>query len=118
MRKITLILTLLFFISCSSHPAVQRPENLLAEDLYLDLFFELELLNIYQEEGAAGKTIDSLHQVIFEKYDTDTLQFLESHKFYQTQIKEQLNRVDSVIARIEKELVSINKLDSLRNHLE
>ena len=118
MRKSTLFLTILLCISCGSRPTVQKPENILAEDLYVDLFFELELLNIYQEEGASGKTIDSLHRVIFDKYNTDTLQFLESHKFYQSQITEQLIRVDSVITRIEKELVPINKLDSLRNHLE
>jgi hypothetical protein len=117
-RNVFVILGLMIFLTCKQESSIQKPENLMTEDAYMDLFFELELLNIYQDEGASGQTIDSLYMVIFEKYNADTLQFLESHRYFQSRIPEQLQRVDSVIARIERELVPINKLDSLINHLD
>ena len=105
-------------MGCEPESPNQKPENLLSEELYIDLFFELEMLKTYQDEGVAGQTIDSLYGVILKKYEIDSTQFLQSHQYYQTQIPEQLERVDSVIARIERELVPINRLDSLRNHLD
>lgn len=85
----------------------------MAEELYLDLFYELELLSVYQDRGAGGSVVDSLYEEIFKKYNSDKDVFLSSHKYYQSQIIEQQIRTDSVIKKIEKNLIAIDKLDSL-----
>ena len=59
-----------------------------------------------------------LFKEIFKKYKADKELFLESHQFYQSQIDKQQLRVDTVIARIEKELLPLVKLDSLKTQEE
>lgn len=105
-------------ISCSNEHPVQKPDPLMDESLYLDLFYELELLRVYQNRGTGSVVIDSLHEEIFKKYKADKELFLESHQFYQSQIDKQQIRVDTVIARIEKELLPLVKLDSLKTQEE
>lgn len=102
--------------ACRDEQPVQKPDMLMNEDLYLDLFFELELLRVYQNRGTSGKEVDSLYEEIFKKYEADKDFFHQSHQYYQSQIDKQQIRVDTVISRIERELIPLNKLDSLRNH--
>lgn len=99
--------------SCEEKPPVPKPELLMEKATYTDIFYELELLRIYQNRGTSGNIIDSLYTEIFKKYDADTALFRQSHEFYQTQIKEQQELVDSVINQIKKELDEFDKLDSL-----
>ncbi len=117
-RAVVLILGITFLISCSNEHPVQKPDLLMDESLYLDLFYELELLRVYQNRGTGSAVIDSLHEEIFKKYKADKEFFLESHQFYQSQIDKQQIRVDTVIARIEKELLPLVKLDSLKTQEE
>lgn len=86
----------------------------MAEEIYLDLFFELELLRVYQNRGTPSTVIDSLYEQIFKEYDADTALFKSTHQYFQTQISEQQIRTDSVIARIEREVVRFDMLDSLK----
>lgn len=117
-RVAVLILGIYFLISCGADHSVQKPEPLMDEELYLDLFYELELLRVYQNRGTRGAVVDSLYEEIFKKYASDKELFLQSHQYYQSQIDKQQIRVDTVISRIERELIPLNKLDSLRNQEE
>lgn len=85
----------------------------MAEELYIDLFYELELLSVYQDRGAKGSVVDYLYEEIFKKYNSDKDIFLSSHKYFQSQIIEQQIRADSVIKKIERELIALDRLDSL-----
>ncbi len=85
----------------------------MAEELYMDLFYELELLSVYQDRGAKGSVVDTLYEEIFKKYNSEKDIFLSSHKYFQSQIIEQQIRADSVIKKIERELIALDRLDSL-----
>lgn len=110
---LTLFVGCFILFNCNKDHPIQKPDNLMAEELYLDLFYELELLSVYQDRGAGGSVVDSLYEEIFKKYNSDKDVFLSSHKYYQSQIIEQQIRTDSVIKKIEKNLIAIDKLDSL-----
>lgn len=99
--------------NCNNDRPIQKPDNLMAEELYMDLFYELELLSVYQDRGAKGSVVDSLYEEIFKKYNSDKDIFLSSHKYFQSQIIEQQIRADSVIKKIERNLIALDRLDSL-----
>lgn len=85
----------------------------MSEELYLDLFYELELLRVYQNRGISSQIVDSLYLEIFEKHNADTSLFRQTHEYFQTQIPLQQQRVDTVIARIEQQIEPFDELDSL-----
>lgn len=110
---IALFVGCITLFNCNSDYPIQKPENLMAEELYIDLFYELELLSVYQDRGAKGSVVDYLYEEIFKKYNSDKDIFLSSHKYFQSQIIEQQIRADSVIKKIERELIALDRLDSL-----
>lgn len=113
-RFFILLFGLTLFLGCKENDTFSKPEPLLDEVTYMDIFYDLELLRISQSRGIEGLIIDSLYKEVFKKHKTDTLLFTKSHEYYQSQIIQQQVRVDSLIARIEKELIPFNKLDSLK----
>ncbi|MEO9884289.1 MAG: DUF4296 domain-containing protein [Balneola sp.] len=113
-RSFLLIITVLISLSCTQETNITKPDQLLDEDVYLDLFYELELLSIYQERGASSSVIDSLNEEIFKKYDISDTLFRSSHEFYQSQLTKQQIRTDTVLARLEREMSRFNRQDSLR----
>ena len=84
------------------------------EAQYLDLLLELNILKSYQSRGAPGSVVDSLYTEIFTQHKADTALFRLSHEYYQTQIEQQQVRVDSLILRLNKEILPFNELDSLK----
>lgn len=113
MRLFIVGLLLISFFGCKQETRIPEPENLLSEEKYMDVFLELELLRIYQNRGASSMKVDSLYDEILQKYEVTDSAFLNSHAYYQTQIDAQQVRIDSVVARIERELIPLNRLDSL-----
>lgn len=115
MKNLFIVFIVAVIISgCEEKPPIPKPDQLLDEKVYVDIFYELELLRMYQNRGALVEKIDSLYVEIFKKYETDTTLFIQSHEFYQTQTDKQQARVDSVISIIEKELHAFDRLDSVK----
>lgn len=112
-----LIIGFILVLACKEESPVPKPEQLMNEQVYLDLFYELELLRIYQNRGIGSQTIDSLYDQIFEKYNADTALFRVTHEYFQAQILKQQQRVDTVTAKLEQEIQMFNKLDSLESQL-
>lgn len=103
MRNLTLfgaLFVLTFIISnCSSEQ--QPPENLIAEDTYIDMMVEFQLLETYQNSMPIDSVnTDSLEKVIFEKYTVTEAEFLESKDYYQQDFKAQAKRVDKAIEQL------------------
>ena len=116
---ITAFFLLIIASACKEKEIIPKPENLLNEALYIDVFTEMELLKVYQNQKVPFAIIDSLYDEVLVKYDVDGEQFMEAHRYYQAQIEDQQRRVDTVIARLKKELNRIeeiqNRADSLDN---
>jgi hypothetical protein len=115
LKNLFILLIVAVIISgCEEKFHTSKPDQLLDEKVYVDIFYELELLKMYQNRGALVEKIDSLYLEIFKKHETDTALFRQSHEFYQTQTDKQQARVDSVISNIEKELHAFDRLDSVK----
>jgi len=90
-----------FLNGCSDEQDI-KPENLIPNDTYVDLLVELQLLRSYSYTDPELDK-DSVSSIIFEKYGVTSQDFYISHEFYQTQIEDQIERVNTAIERIKKE---------------
>ncbi|MFA5668538.1 MAG: DUF4296 domain-containing protein [Balneolaceae bacterium] len=109
------IITLAFsLVGCSKTTAFEKPKNLLTEDVYIDVFYEMQLLKVLQFYHPAQDTVDSLNNLILDKYQVDGEDFLASHRYYQSQVAKQVDRIDLVLERLEAEVKRFNETDSLR----
>lgn len=101
------------FTSCKDNPPYPMPEQILDEDTYLTIFYELELLRIYQNQGIPSSKIDSLYFAVFDKYGVESALFDSTHQYFQTQPDEQQARTDTVLNWLQQGLDEITRLDSL-----
>lgn len=85
----------------------QRPDNLIAEDTYIDLLVELQLLRSYAESKQTDSlTIDSLTSEVFDRYEVSDEVFRSSHNYYQQFPKQQIDRIEKAIERLKMDQVS------------
>jgi hypothetical protein len=82
-----------------------RPDKLLAEDTYVDLLIEMQLLRTYQThyQQTDSLNIDSLRTEIFKKHETTETIFRQSHTYYQQEIEEQSERIKKAIENLRKD---------------
>lgn len=108
-------LILAFSYSCVGPEEVPKPDNLLAEETYVDLLVEIQHVITYHNSYPDSVNADSLTALIYDKYQVKEEEFLISHQYYQTQVKKQIDRVDEAIRRIRAEEDLLNaRIDSLR----
>lgn len=105
------------FLGCSEDVENQRPKNLIPEDTYIDLMIELQLLESYRTsipKDSLKVNIDSLKNVIYDKYKVEEQQFLASHQYYQRQVKPQADRISNAIDSLKQQMVKDGLMDSTR----
>lgn len=88
-----------FMLSCTD----SKPENLMPEDQYIDLFAELSVLNQLRDEQIEGISRDYLREQIFERHNTTEEIFRVSHNYYQRDAEKQTERIELVVKKVEKE---------------
>lgn len=107
------VISLPFITGCDGSET--QPDNLIQENTYIDILVELQLIRTHHNAMPDSIDADSLKQLVYEKYQIDEEQFVSSHQFYQKQVKEQLNRTDEAIKRLENEQRKIRaQIDSLQ----
>lgn len=101
-------LLLVSLANCSEDS--QKPNELIAEDTYIDLLIELQLVRSYGESNYADSlTVDSLATEVFEHYGVSDSAFYQSHQYYQQFPQEQEVRIDEAIERLKMDQVENGK---------
>lgn len=107
---------LLFLIALSVGSCIEenpKPKELIAEDKYIDLLVELQLVRSYVEStNADSLTVDSLTKEVFNKHDISGDVFRASHTYYQQFPSEQKIRIEKAIERLKMDQVSTNREDT------
>lgn len=104
MRFVSLMLVCFaLLLGCNS----DKPDDLLAEDTYINLMVELQLLRSYQQQGQPDSTaIDSLQNAIFKQYEVTESQFRVSHEYYQKDLNQQSERISEAIERLRRDRIT------------
>jgi len=112
MRIVYLILLLVLLSSCSTR-MMEPPEDLIEESVFSDILYDVAVLKAVHSTSPA--TLESqgilIMPYIYEKYDVDSLQLINSNKYYSTQGDRYFKLFESIETRLaEKSEV----IDSLR----
>jgi Domain of unknown function (DUF4296) len=107
MKKFTLIIALVFIISCNS--VVEKPDNLIDEDQMVDMIYDISLLDAMKSQGVVTQvTYPTTTQFIKSKYKVDSLTFAKSSQYYAADYKKYKKMYEEVKQRLEEETKKIN----------
>lgn len=118
MKTITFIGCLclsVMFAACGRPASPQKPANLIDEDVYVSLMAEIQLIKTHFNAERDSVNVDSLKQLVYNKYGVSDEQYIASNTFYQQQVENQLVRVQRAIELLKAESERIDALlDSIR----
>jgi len=113
MKKTAIFLLIIWFISSCSDS--KKPENLIPEDKMIDILYDL---NILQAIHSNDYKLLSLYDLkpktfIYQKYDIDSLQLIESHRYYITNMDKYKKILEKIIVRVKTKKDSISEQNSV-----
>ncbi len=114
MKKLAaLFLLFAILISCQK-PAVQKPDNLIDEDVMVDIMYDISVLEAMKSQKALVLEANAINPntYIYKKYKIDSLQFANSDKFYASDIKKYKEIFDKVNKRMEEKVESFKKANT------
>ena len=94
-----------FSTSCSvttEGPRITEPTQLLPDSVYLPLLANIQLMQVWNK-STDTLDLDSVKKDLFKTFKVSEKQFLDSHRYYQSDFEGQRVRLDSVKVLIETE---------------
>jgi anion-transporting ArsA/GET3 family ATPase len=102
MKYLSIIILTLLFLGCQDIKKTEKPQNLIAKDMMVDI-----LTDVYISNAARSVNIKrlkeyniSLDSIIYDKYHIDSLQFVESNAYYSSNLKSYTKIITSVEERL------------------
>lgn len=107
-------------LACQNVKHTPKPKNLIKEDKMVNVLVDLAKINAaislnareYEKRGIVGK------ELIFKKYDIDSLQLVKSNAYYAENFKINQRIYDSVRSRLKAEKDSLETLDKKKKEAE
>lgn len=104
MKNLSIVLCFLFLTSCVQK-LIEEPDNLISEEEITNLLYDLAVLNSAKSINAKifkDHDIEPM-EVIFSKYKVDSVQFVESNRYYASLPEKYESIYTAVNKRIKKE---------------
>ncbi|MDR9417740.1 DUF4296 domain-containing protein [Gracilimonas sp.] len=109
------LVVIVLVTACKYNNTQPKPDDLIGEDTYIDLMVEMQHITTFKNAEPDSVNADSLKNLVYEQYGVTDEQYLRSHQYYQSQLQDQIARIDSVILRLENEQQMMQSyIDSLR----
>ncbi|WP_281541462.1 DUF4296 domain-containing protein [Maribacter aestuarii] len=120
MKKSTIFFVVLMFLFSCAEKLIKKPDNLIPRDKMVEILKEMTILNaakstnlgILKDNGIEPTTY------VFEKFDVDSIQFVESDRYYASLPQEYeaiYKEVESLLEAQKKRVEEIKKInDSLK----
>lgn len=102
---ITLLFTLLLATSCLE----SKDQMLIDDQTYQNMFIEFAIINHMDEKLLRETTAEELILKVYEYYGVTQEQFQYTHNYFESDITQQLLRMEEVLARLRKERELINE---------
>ena len=104
--------SLVLFLASCNHNAVEKPENLIEEEVMTNILYDLSILEAMKSQNPYAPQNQSMNpkDYIFKKYKIDSLQFATSNRYYVSQIEAYKKMYDLVNERLEKEKKAADSL--------
>lgn len=88
MKKLLFISSICFLFFCCNSKAVEKPKDLISEEVMVDILYDLHVfnaikMNTISNEDQKNSTPSAY---IYQKYEVDSLQFLSSDRYYASDV--------------------------------
>ncbi|SIS41087.1 protein of unknown function [Zobellia uliginosa] len=119
MRFLAIALMFLVLVSCNE-TLLEKPENLIPQEKMVEILQDLAIVNAAKTTNLEVLRENGIEPMdyIFQKYDIDSLQFVESDRYYASlpvEYEEIYKKVETNLEKKSKELEEQKKLnDSIR----
>ena len=119
MKRITAILLCFLSVSCGNK-LLEEPENLIPQDQMADILYDMALLDAIENSHPNVLEASDLRvmEFLYEKYGIDSLQFVESDRYYASLPAAYLRIYESVEARLTRNRDSISEAIQNRRQVE
>jgi hypothetical protein len=104
MRNSVVIICLIFsFFSCNNN-IIEKPKNLIEKDKMINILYDLSLLDAVKTQFIEGGISNQkANDYIYKKYKIDSLQLVQSNKYYASDIEEYKKMFEEVKSKLDKE---------------
>lgn len=112
MRKTIAFLALFLVIISCKDSAIEKPDNLIAEDKMIDILSDVAILEAIRVENPSSLAERNIvpDKYIYKKYKIDSLQFSSSDKYYASDVDNYLKMYEKVSKNIEKKRAETDSL--------
>ncbi|MGL2962356.1 DUF4296 domain-containing protein [Flavobacterium sp. RSB2_4_14] len=109
MRKILILLCLLFSLLSCDNNAIKKPKKLIEKDKMISILYDLSLVEAIKNQNInGGFSSKSANEYIYKKYKIDSIQLVESNKYYASDVDEYKKMFEVVKARLNNETLKID----------
>lgn len=109
-RKSVAIICVLFSIVSCNNNAIEKPKNLIEKDKMISVLYDLSLLESIKTQNInGGISNNSVADYIYKKYKIDSIQLVESNKYYASDIEEYKKMFDEVKSKLNNETLKIER---------
>ncbi|WNM19891.1 DUF4296 domain-containing protein [Flavobacterium capsici] len=103
MKKVLLFCIIVLAFGCQK-TAVEKPSDLIEKDKMVDILYDISLLEAVKTQNIGGGiTSEQINKFIYKKYKIDSLQFLNSNKYYASDVAEYKKMYQKVKDRLDEE---------------
>lgn len=109
-KSILFLLMMLGLIACNHQP-VSKPKNLIPEKQMVEILYDMSLLDAIRTQApySPGKPTVNTREFIYKKYKVDSVQLVQSNRYYISQIEVYKKMYDQVNERLTKEKAAVEK---------
>jgi len=108
MRKILILFCLLFSLLSCDNNAIKKPNKLIEKDKMISILYDLLVIEAIKSQNInEGFSSKSANEYIYKKYKIDSIQLVESNKYYASDIDEYKKMYDEVKSKLNNETLKI-----------
>ena len=87
MKNSCLIFTLFFIMISCGNSVIDKPDNLIDDDIMIDIFYDLAIIDAGRNTSYQnGISTFEANDFIYKKYQIDSLTFAKSNKYYASDV--------------------------------
>jgi hypothetical protein len=102
-------ITLLFALFLATSCLESKDQMLIDDQTYQNMFIEFAIINHMDEKLLRDTTAEELILKVYEHYGVTQEQFQYTHNYFESDITQQLLRMEEILARLRDEREMINE---------
>lgn len=109
-KHLFVLIIFLGLVACNNQP-VEKPKNLIPEKKMTEILYDMALLDAIRTQApySPGKSTINTREFIYRKYKVDSIQLVQSNRYYIAQIELYKKMYEQVNERLTKEKAAAEK---------